>query len=86
MRTTIDLDGPILRELKHLQKAEGKSLGRLVSDLVATALAMRKTSRTDRPMFRWTARPMGARVDLRDKDAVQAALDGDGESGAASGR
>ena len=35
MRTTLDIDGPILRELKKLQIKEGKSLGRLVSDLLA---------------------------------------------------
>lgn len=76
MRTTIDLDGPILRELKHLQKSEGKSLGRLVSDLLASALAQRKTARSRPASFAWVSRPMGARVDLRDKDAVQAILDG----------
>ena len=27
------------------------------------------------PVFRWTCRPMGARVDLRDKDALLDALD-----------
>lgn len=86
MRTTIDLDGPILRELKRLKKAEGKSLGRLVSDLLATALASHKTYRTTQPVFRWTARPMAARVDLRDKEAVQAALDGHDSSSASSGR
>ena len=86
MRTTIDLDGPIIRELKRLQKTEGKSLGRLVSDLLATALALRKTTRTAQPVFCWTARKMAARVDLRDKEAVQAALDRDDASGASSGR
>jgi len=38
MRTTLDIDGPILSELKALQEQEGKSLGRLVSDLLARAL------------------------------------------------
>ena len=75
MRTTIDLDGPILRELKRLQKSEGKSLGRLVSDLLASALAHRKSARSRPASFAWVSRPMGARVDLRDKDAVQAILD-----------
>ena len=37
-RTTIDIDAPILRDLKRRQKQEGKSLGRLVSDLLAQAL------------------------------------------------
>ncbi|KAB2867691.1 MAG: antitoxin, partial [Burkholderiaceae bacterium] len=38
MRTTIDIDDPILKDLKRLQRREGKSLGRLVSDLLAQAL------------------------------------------------
>jgi hypothetical protein len=76
MRTTVDLDAPILRELKRLQRVEKKSLGRLVSDLLAQALAARKTGPTPTP-FAWTSQPMGARVDLRDKDAVHAVLDRD---------
>jgi hypothetical protein len=90
MRTTIDLDAPVLRELKRLQKREGKSLGRLVSELVAEAMSGR-TSRgsTDRP-FRWISRPMGARVDLRDKEAVSRLLDAGtpvgGSSSSASSR
>ena len=75
MRTTIDLDAPVLRELKRLQKAERKSLGRLISDLVTQAISARAAKPTGPPSFRWIARPMGARVDLTDKDAVQALLD-----------
>lgn len=81
MRTTVDLDGPILSELKRLQKQERKSLGRLVSDLLAQALAARKAARATRPSFQWISRPMGARVDLADKDAVHAALDRDAAGG-----
>ena len=39
MRTTLDIDGPVLHELKQRQTKEGKSLGRLVSDLLARALS-----------------------------------------------
>ena len=76
MRTTVDLDAPVLRELKRLQRIERKSLGRLVSDLLVLALSAR-TARTSRRAFRWISRPMGARVDLRDKEAVYALLDRD---------
>ena len=76
MRTTVDLDVPVLRELKRLQRLERKSLGRLVSDLLVLALSARK-GRTSRRAFRWISRPMGARVNLRDKDAVYALLDRD---------
>lgn len=72
----MDLDAPILRELKRLQRVEKKSLGRLVSDLLAQALAARKAGPSPTP-FTWTSRPMEAHVDLRDKDAVHAILDRD---------
>ena len=74
MRTTVDIDDPILREVKALQEQEGRTLGALVSELLADALARRRGART-RPTFRWTSRPMKALVDLTDKDAVYAALE-----------
>jgi len=74
-RTTVDIEASVLRELKRLQKREGKSLGQLISELVAAALAHEEeVSEEDQP-FQWTSRPMGARVDLEDKEAVRAALD-----------
>lgn len=73
----MDLDGPILRELKRLQKVEGKSLGRLVSDLLAQAMASRRVRRPRPPAFHWTSRAMKARIDLADKEALHAALDSD---------
>ena len=74
-RTTIDIDAPILRDLKRLQKREHKSLGRLVSDLLAQALHRHGSKQPAPPAFEWIARRMGARVDLADKDAVQGVLD-----------
>lgn len=74
MRTTVDIDDPILREVKALQEQEGRTLGALVSELLADALARRRGTRT-RPTFQWTSRPMKALVDLTDKDAVYAALE-----------
>ena len=44
MRTTLDIDDPIVRELKRLREKEGKSLGRLASDLLARALKEVPTS------------------------------------------
>lgn len=83
MRTTVDLDAPILRELKRLQKIERKSLGRLVSDLLAQAMAARRARGAARPAFQWVSRPMNARIDLADKEALHTALDsGIGRSGA----
>jgi hypothetical protein len=74
-RTTIDIDAPILRDLKRLQKRQRRSLGRIVSDLLAQALGPRATLPDAEAEFSWISRPMGARVDLADKEAVRAALD-----------
>jgi len=76
MRTTINIDSPVLDELKKLQVEEDKSLGALVSELVTQALAHRRRRRPAvEQSFRWAAKPMRARVDLEDKDALHAALD-----------
>jgi hypothetical protein len=74
MRTTVDIDDPILREVKALQEKDGRSMGAVVSELLADALARRRAART-RPAFRWMSRPMRALVDLTDKDAVYTALE-----------
>ena len=39
MRTTLDIEAPVLKELRELQKREGGTLGALVSRLLADALA-----------------------------------------------
>lgn len=74
-RTTVDLDAAVLRELKRLRKREGKSLGQLISELVAAALAREAAGAAEAPTFSWTARAMRAKVDLEDKEALRAALD-----------
>ncbi len=76
MRTTLDIDDPILKDLKRLQQRDGKSLGRLVSDLLAKALAESQAAgRSPPPVFRWNSRPMKAMIDLADKHAVLDAMD-----------
>lgn len=77
MRTTVDIDDPILKDLKRRQRREGKSLGRLVSDLLALALATTEESGSQpaAPVFKWVARPMHARVDLADKHVLLDAVD-----------
>jgi hypothetical protein len=74
MRTTLDIDDPVLREVRALHEQEGRSMGAVVSELLADALARRRVPRA-RSAFRWISRPMNALVDLADKDAVYRALD-----------
>ena len=76
MRTTLDIDDPVLQDLKRLQARDGQSLGRLASDLLAKALSEQQRREPAPPPFRWISRPMGARVDLADRDALWDALDG----------
>lgn len=72
-RTTIDIDAAVLRRLKARQRREGKTLGRLVSELLANAL---RSDVDDPPRgLEWTSAPMGARVDLEDKEQVRRALE-----------
>ena len=77
MRTTINIATPILEELKSIQKKEGGTLGELVTGLLAEGLQSRYEDQTD-PELDWISQPMGARVDLADKEAVYAIIDDDG--------
>jgi hypothetical protein len=79
MRTTLDIDDPILKELKRLQHREGKALGRLVSDLLAESLSRRRDGQSKQAVFSWIAQPMGARVDPGDRDALLDVMDGEAE-------
>ncbi len=78
-RTTLDIDSPILTEVRALQRRERRSMGKIVSELLAEALAKRKTS-TGAPRLEWVSRPMHAPVDLSDKEAIYAALSCSGDS------
>jgi len=72
-RTTIDIDAAVLRELKRRRQREGKTLGRLVSELLVGAL-----DREPQPApvpFAWTSRPMESLVDLEDKEALRRATE-----------
>ena len=76
MRTTVDIDGPLLDEIRRIRDQEGKSMGRVVSDLLAQALASRRDRSTETTQLRWTARSLGAQVDLNDKEALYRRIEG----------
>jgi len=74
-RTTLDLDPSVLQELRRRGEREGKSMGRVASEVLARALA---DAEPQRSAFVWVAEDLGVpRVDLDDKEAVRAILDGD---------
>jgi hypothetical protein len=68
----IDLDRSVLRALKQRQRVENKTLGQLVSELLAPALAQDAVVPPD---FQWSTKDLRPRVDLDDKDAVWKVLD-----------
>ena len=72
MRTTISIDDPIMRDLRQLQKREKKTLGKLISELLAEAISMRvKPGRVSEKPLEWISRPLGgALIDLEDKEAL----------------
>ena len=75
MRTTVDIDDPVLKDLKKIQQKDGRSLGRLISDLLAQALGERKSAKNPAKARQWISKTMGARVALEDHDALYSAME-----------
>lgn len=76
MRTTLDIEKPVLDGLKRLQKQEKASLGALASRLLADALRRRdETGGSAQKPLAWISIDMEAKVDLSDKEALYRALD-----------
>ncbi len=75
MRTTLSIDTPILDEIKRIQRAEGGSLGRVVTRLLSEALIRRRNGSRESARLEWVSKPMKARVDLADREAVYEILD-----------
>jgi hypothetical protein len=73
-RTTLDLDAGVLLELKRRRRTSGKSIGQIASELLAGALHDPGSPAPRR--LRWRTAPMGARLDIDDKEAVRRALEG----------
>ncbi len=76
MRTTLDIDAMVLRDLRRIQREENRSLGAIASDLLAQALRARKEQRARKRPFKLRSFSMGAmKLDLEDREVVQALLD-----------
>jgi hypothetical protein len=75
MRTTVNIDDPVLKDLRKIQQKEGKSLGRLISDLLAQAIGERKSAKAPSRPPKWISKRMGARIDLADHEALYAAME-----------
>ena len=73
MRTTIDIDDSILKQLKDIQARDGRSRGRLVSDLLAQALAAEVKEGAPPQPFSWISSPGPLLIDICDKEALYGA-------------
>ena len=72
-RTTLDLDPSVLRSLRRRSEREGKSMGRIASEVLARA---RAEPPAEESPLEWDAADLGEPlVDLEDKDALYAVLD-----------
>lgn len=76
MRTTLDIEKPVLEDLKRLQRLEKKPLSQIASTLLAQALKERKAAESPRSELAWITVGMGAKVDLSDKESLYKAMDG----------
>jgi hypothetical protein len=75
-RTTLDLDGSVLSELRRRGRREGKSMGQVASELLARGMAEGANPPTR--ALRWRSDKLGKPlVDLEDKEAVREVLDAD---------
>ena len=73
-RTTLDLDATVLEELRRRAAAQGKSMGQVASELLATGL--HEAPVREPPPLNWARKDMGPfKVDLEDKEAVERLLD-----------
>ncbi len=73
-RTTLDIDASVMSELRRRGEREGKSIGRVASEVLARGL--QETQPVD-PPFTWISANLGIPlVDLEDKEALNAVLDG----------
>jgi predicted DNA-binding ribbon-helix-helix protein len=71
MRTTLDLEKPVLDGLKRLQKQEKTTLGKLASRLLSEAMSHREgRARSETKPLTWVAADLGATIDLADKEAL----------------
>jgi hypothetical protein len=72
----MDIDTNVLEELRRRSRRQGKSMGRVASEVLAVALTDPPTNSAS---FTWSSGRLGAPlVDLEDREALSRALESDG--------
>ena len=74
MRTTVDIDAPLLLDVKRLQKQEGKTQGQVINELLSAGLRGRSAKPLKRRRLNWPAKAMGQRIEIDDREALWALL------------
>ncbi|HLG20466.1 MAG TPA: antitoxin [Bdellovibrionota bacterium] len=69
-RTTINIDEPVLRDVRRLQRRLKRPLGQLISELLAQALGRPAGPPPKKSSWKWISRSMNSRVNLADKELV----------------
>jgi predicted transcriptional regulator len=81
MRTTIDLDDELLREVKMIAARTGRRMNEVIRDAVRESVARRKQpARTQTPMPRFNGGPPFPGVDLNSSSALFDLEDSDDKS------
>jgi hypothetical protein len=80
VRTTLDIDAPVLADLKRLGQARHIPMGRLASEMLGRALRETSAHPKKTGEFTWIDRPMNAKVDVADREALYDAMDGEGKA------
>ncbi len=75
-RTTINIESPLLSTIPEMARKERKTLGKLISELLAAGLEVKKKN-LGKPgrRLKWHTQRMGARIDYTDKDQLYSVLD-----------
>lgn len=60
MRTTLDIEDPVLEAVKELARREGRSAGAVASELIRRALSQSQTSGVQEPAAHYGFRPFPA--------------------------
>jgi hypothetical protein len=71
-RTTLDIDKTVLDALKRRSRRERKTAGQLASELLAQPLDASQQAPPE--PLRWISKDLGLRIDIDDKDALDALL------------